>query len=83
MNDSTERGFSLMNRKIHGAKEFKNIVQVKEDAKTWRKNLEKMNQGGIFLFDQSGARVADVLLCQLLREDRDGRKKIHAGFGEQ
>jgi hypothetical protein len=50
--DSTERGFSLMNRKIRGAKEFKDIVQVKEDAKTWRKNLEKMNEG-IFLFDQS------------------------------
>ena len=41
-----------MNRKIRGAKEFKDVVQVKEDAKTWRKDLEKMNEG-IFLFDQS------------------------------
>jgi hypothetical protein len=50
--DSTAREFSLMNRKIRGAKEFKDIVQVKEDAKTSRKNLEKMNEG-LFLFMQS------------------------------
>jgi hypothetical protein len=51
-NDSTERGFGMMNRKIRGAKEFKDVVQVKEDAKTWKKNLGKMNEG-IFLFMQS------------------------------
>jgi hypothetical protein len=47
--DSIERGFSLMNRKIHGAKEFLTLVQDK-DAK--RKKLEAMNEG-IFLLMQS------------------------------
>jgi hypothetical protein len=39
--DSEERGSSLMNRKIRGAKEFLSLVRAKDDAKKSRLTLEK------------------------------------------
>jgi hypothetical protein len=40
-----------MNRKICGAKEFLNLVKVKDYAKAWRKKLEKSTKDS-FLFMQ-------------------------------
>jgi hypothetical protein len=47
------------------------------------KNQSKESVMEEFNLLEECALVTVFLLCQLLREDRDGRKKIHGGHQEQ